>query len=115
MKGDEDRYLVLVKADVAYDLPKISLNVEESARFFLKVELGFKIWHKSTSTMFLLSSKIPQRIPMYAKIHQLENKNHTRRFFKEEKGGLRAPETMSPLGVIKPKCDEKQQGEGGGS
>ena len=30
-------------------------------------------------------------------------------------GGLRAPETMSPLGVIKPKCDEKQQGEGGGS
>jgi hypothetical protein len=28
---------------------------------------------------------------------------------------LRAPETMSPLGVIKPKGDEKQQGEGGGS
>jgi hypothetical protein len=57
MKGDENRYLVLGKADVVYDLPKnlqkpmkictkedvvfdspkISLNVEESARFSLKV------------------------------------------------------------------------------
>ena len=64
--------------------------------------------------MFLLSSKIPQFIPMYAKIHQLENKNHTRRFFKEEKGGLRAPETMSPLGVIKPKVMKDDKGREGG-
>ena len=57
MKGDENRYLVLGKADVVYDLPKIlrddenmyliwikddvvfwfeALNAEESASFFQK-------------------------------------------------------------------------------
>ena len=30
-------YLILSKDDVVFDSPKISLNVEESARFFLKV------------------------------------------------------------------------------
>ena len=62
--------------------------------------------------MLLLSSKIPQFKPMYAKIHQLENKNHIGRFLRR---GLRAPETMSPLGVIKPKAMKNDKGEGGGS
>ena len=48
MKGDENRYLVLGKADVDYDLPKnlqksilskdnLFLSVEENAIFFLEV------------------------------------------------------------------------------
>ena len=59
--------------------------------------------------MFLLSSKIPKFIPMYAKIHQLENKNHTRRFFKE---GSRNDVSFRGYQA---KGDERRQGEGGGS
>ena len=64
--------------------------------------------------MFLLSIKIHQFKPMYAKIHQIENKNQIWRFFKEGEGGLRAPETMSPLGVIKPKAMKNDKGREGG-
>ena len=31
-------YLILSKDDIVFDSPKISLNVEESARFFLEVD-----------------------------------------------------------------------------
>jgi hypothetical protein len=36
--------------------------------------------------MFLLRSKIAQFKPMYAKIHQLENKNNIGRFLRRGRG-----------------------------
>ena len=87
------------------------MNVEESARFFLEVgNLDSKF-----DTMFFLSSKIPQFKPMYAiKFISLKTKIIYEGFFKEGEGGLRAPETMSPLGVIKPKAMKNDKGREGG-
>ena len=46
-------YLILNKDDVVFDSPKISLNVEESARFFLEVgNLDSKFHTKAQAQCF---------------------------------------------------------------
>ena len=71
----------------------------KSASFFQK-------FNCTTYVTFLSTSKIPQTKAML-KIFSLKS-------YILGGGGLRAPETMSPLGVIKPKAMKNNKGREGG-